>query len=131
LDTGYDSVYLMLAGGRLFDLIQNGQKDAARLRRDLAAAGLSGARLRRLTESIEPTRLAHRLDPDRTWLFSGVFDTVVPPENSEALARAIGLGDDHHRRLLANHYSGIIYLPMVFEQIRQNVTSLPPAKASR
>ena len=106
----------MLAGGRLYELLQNGKKDAARVREQLAAAGISGARLKSLAWQIEPTRLAHRVDPQSTWLFSGTFDTVVPPENASALANAASLDETHHVRLPANHYSGIIYLPIVLDQ---------------
>ena len=122
LDHGYDSVFLMLAGGRLFDVIQNGKKDAARVREELAKAGLSGEKLRSLAWRIEPTRLAHRMKADTTWLYSGVFDTVVPRASANALAEAAGLDDQHHLQLLANHYTGIIYLPMVLNQIREHVT---------
>jgi dienelactone hydrolase len=121
LDHGYDSVYLMLAGGRLYDVIQNGQKDAAKVREELAKAGLSGEKLKSLAWKIEPTRLAHRINADTTWLYSGVFDTVVPQVSAKALADAAGLDDQHHLQLLANHYTGIIYLPMVLNQIRENV----------
>ncbi|MDA1166512.1 MAG: acetylxylan esterase, partial [Planctomycetota bacterium] len=58
LDDGYDNVFLMLAGGELYDLIQNGKKDAAKVRERLEKAGLSGEKLRELTLTIEPTRVA-------------------------------------------------------------------------
>jgi dienelactone hydrolase len=121
LDRGYDSVYLMLAGGRLYDVIQNGQRDAAKVREELAKAGLSGEKLKSLAWKIEPTRLAHRIDPQMTWLYSGVFDTVVPMSSAKALADAAGLDDQHHLQLLANHYTGVIYLPLVLKQIHENV----------
>ncbi len=121
LDDGYDSVYLMLAGGQLYDVIQNGQRDAARVREELAKAGLSGEQLKSLAWKIEPTRLAHRIDPKTTWLYSGIFDQVVPMKNAKALAAAAGLDDQHHVQMLADHYTGIIYLPMVLSQIRDNV----------
>lgn len=124
LDDGYDSVFLLLAGGRLFELIENGEKDAAKVREELAAAGLTGDKLKKLAAAIEPMRLAHRLDRERTWLFSGMFDKVVPPVHSLALAQAARLDAEHHVQMLANHYTGIIYLPMVLAQIRHQVTTL-------
>ena len=124
LDDGYDSVFLVLAGGELYDLIQNGKKDTAKVREKLAEAGLTGEKLRTLTWMIEPTRLAHRLDPTRTWLYSGSYDTVVPPRNALALAEAARLDNAHHIRMLANHYSGIIYLPVVLTDIHAQVVSL-------
>lgn len=122
LDRGYDSVHLMLAGGHLYELLQNGKKDAQRVREQLAQAGISGEQLKSLARQIEPVRLAHRVDPQATWLFSGMFDTVVPPANSLALAKAAGLDARHHVQLPANHYSGIIFLPLVLDHIREVVS---------
>ncbi len=126
LDRGYDSVFLMLAGGELYDLLQNGEKDAAKVREKLAEAGLSGERLRSLAWKIEPTRVAHRLDPQRTWLYSGSFDRVVPLKNAIALAKAASLEPEHHIQLLANHYTGIVYLPFVLDHIRTQIDAIDP-----
>ncbi len=121
LDRGYDQVFIMLAGGDLYDVIQNGGKDAANMRRELAAAGYSGEKLRDLVAPIEPTRIAHRLDPAQTWLFSAQFDTVVPPKNAKLLAAAAGLDRSHHIEMLANHYSGAIYVPYLLTQIHGKI----------
>ncbi|NQV28274.1 MAG: acetylxylan esterase [Rhodopirellula sp.] len=117
LDEGYENVFLMLAGGELYDLIQNGKKDAAKVRERLEKAGLVGEKLRELTLTVEPTRVAHRLRPDRTWLYSGTFDTVVPMKNALALANAASLTKSHHIQMAANHYTGIVYLPFVLAHI--------------
>ena len=119
LDDGYDNVFLMLAGGELYDLIQNGKKDAAKVRERLEKAGLKGEELRQLTLIVEPTRVAHRLNPDRTWLYSGVFDTVVPTKNATALATSAKLSKNHHIQMMANHYTGIVYLPFVLSHIAE------------
>ena len=120
LDDGYDNVFLMLAGGELYDLIQNGKKDAAKVRERLEKAGLKGEELRKLTLVVEPTRIAHRLKPERTWLYSGIFDTVVPPKNALALANAASLTKTHHIQMTANHYTGIVYLPFVLSHIARH-----------
>lgn len=120
LDDGYNNVFLMLAGGELYDLIQNGKKDAAKVRERLEKAGLKGEELRKLTLVIEPTRIAHRLKPERTWLYSGIFDTVVPPKNALALANAASLTKTHHIQMTANHYTGIVYLPFVLRHIARH-----------
>jgi hypothetical protein len=117
IDNGYDQVFIMLAGGDLFDVIQHGGKDARKMRNELAMAGFTGDQLRELLAPIEPTRIAHRLDPDRTWLYSAQFDKVVPLKNAELLAEAAGLDDVHHVKMLANHYSGAIYLPYMLTQV--------------
>jgi len=124
LDDGYDSVFLMLAGGDLFDLIQNGKKDTAKVRERLEEAGLTRGDIRKLAEVIEPTRLAPRIDPSRTWLYSGKTDTVVPLKNANVLAEAAKLKKPHHILMNANHYSGIIYLPFVLRHISDQIVRL-------
>ena len=54
-------------------------------------AGITDAQLKQLLWQIEPTRVAHRLDPQRTWLFSAEQDQVVPIANADALAKAAHL----------------------------------------
>lgn len=125
LDHGYDRVFIMLAGGGLMDVIQNGQRDAAKFRQELAKAGLTGDKLKSLVATIEPLRIAHRLDPATTWLYSAQFDTVVPPANSRRLARCAKLEPSHHIEMLADHYSGIIYVPYILTHIQQQI--LPTA----
>jgi hypothetical protein len=124
LDRGYDSVFVMLAGGELYEVIQKGKRDTVKVREKLAEAGLEGEQLRSQLWTIEPTRVAHRLDPQRTWLFSGIFDTVVPPQHAHALANAARLDDTHHVQLLADHYTGIIYLPFVLDYISKQIASI-------
>jgi dienelactone hydrolase len=124
LDHGYQAIFLMLAGGNLFDVLQNGQRDAAKVRKRLEAAGLTGESLRTLVYQIEPNRLAHRYDARRTWLYSGTHDTVVPLRSAESLARAAGLTTTHHIRMNANHYSGIIYLPFVLNHMAGKIGEL-------
>lgn len=125
LDGKYDGVFLVVAGGELYDLLQNGQKDVAKLRRQLEEEGVTDDELRAATEMVEPTRISHRLDPQRTWLYSGKFDQVVPIKNALALASAIGLDAEHHLQLPVNHFTGIVYLPMVLNQIADHLRSEP------
>ena len=119
----------MLAGGELYDLIQNGKKDAAKVREKLEQAGLTGEKLRELTLVVEPTRVAHRLNPERTWLYSGIFDTVVPMKNAVALADAAKLPKTHHIQMAANHYTGIVQMPFVLTHIAKHAReALPEAE---
>jgi hypothetical protein len=127
IDDRYDSVFITLAGGDLFDMIQNGQKDTAKVREKLTRAGLDGEQLRALVYRIEPTRIAHRLNPQRTWLYSGTFDTVVPLKNATALATAANLESSHHIKLLANHFTGIIFLPSILDHMRDRILHVAPA----
>ncbi len=130
LDSGYDAVFLMLAGGDLFDVIMSGARDAAEYRKALAEAGLSDDRLKTELRKIEPNRLAHRLNPAQTWLYSGKLDTVVPIKNARILAKAANLDQSHHIEMIADHYTGIVYLPFVLEQMSTNLKAVAiPATA--
>jgi hypothetical protein len=124
LDNGFAGVFLMLAGGDLYDVIQNGAKDAAEYRRRLAGAGYSGDKLKAELRKVEPNRLAHRLDPERTWLYSGLLDKVVPIKNARLLASAARLERSHHVEMLANHYSGIVFVPFLIGHMSDHFKTL-------
>ena len=121
LDRGYTSVHILLAGGDLYNMVQNGQREAGKLRDMLAQAGYSGDKMRDLFAQVEPLRLAHRLDPQTTWLYTASRDQVVPPAHSLKLAEAAHLAPDHHLRMWADHYTGIIYMPVVIDKISKQV----------
>lgn len=117
LDSGFDSVFVTLAGGDLYDMIQNGKRDTARARELLAKAGVTDDEIRRATRIVEPIRLAHRMRSDRTWLYSARFDTVVPMKNADALAKAAGLSGKHHLKLFADHYTGLLYVTLMLDHM--------------
>ncbi|MDZ4849640.1 MAG: C45 family autoproteolytic acyltransferase/hydrolase [Pirellulaceae bacterium] len=117
LDDSFHRVFILLAGGDLHGVMMNGEREAAKMRADLTRAGIDDNQLKEILSPIEPLRLAHRLDPSKTWIFSGRYDSVVPLENVDRLAVAIGLDASHHTTMLADHYTGIIYLPMILQQI--------------
>ncbi|TVP98774.1 MAG: alpha/beta fold hydrolase [Planctomycetaceae bacterium] len=122
LDNGFDRVFILLAGGQLDRVVNEGKKDAAKIREQLERLGIRAEQVAELARPIEPLRLAHRIDPERTWLYNGAFDDVVPRSSSYALAKAARLPDSHHIELPANHYTGIIFLPVVLQQIRDEMT---------
>src|SRR5690606_24951781 len=86
LDRGFDRVFILLAGGESQEVIFHGAKDAAKVRKKLAKAGVTDQMIKDIARQVEPLRLAHRLDPKATWLYSGKYDDVVPPRCSHALA---------------------------------------------
>lgn len=126
LDRGYERVFILLAGGDLQEVIFNGAKDAAKVRKKLSEAGVTDEQIKELARQVEPLRLAHRIDPAATWLYSGKFDDVVPPQCSTALAAAAKLPATHHVEMDADHYSGIIHLPKVVRAICEQ-TAVPAA----
>ena len=79
IDQGYDRVFILLAGGNLNEVIFQGARDAASVRQRLEEAGATREMIMEYTRQIEPLRLAHRIRPEVTWLYSGKFDDVVPP----------------------------------------------------
>lgn len=119
LDRGYQRTFILLAGGNLHEVIERGARDSASLREKLKAAGIEGDKLRELTRVIEPMRLAHRIHPGSTWLYSGKFDDVVPPACSQALADAAQLPPGHHIVLPVDHYSGIVLLPKILLEMSE------------
>jgi len=125
LDSGFDRVFILLAGGNLHDVVLNGKKDAAQFRQRLESIGVRGDQIRELARPVEPMRLAHRLNPTTTWLYSGRYDDVVPPSCSKAFADAASLPAGHHIEMAADHYSGILYLPAVIAQIRSRMEEIP------
>lgn len=117
LDGAFDQTFLVLTGGDAFDALNNGQADAARLRASMKHAGYEGEKLRALLEAVEPLRIAHRLDPQRTWMFTARQDNVIAPKNADLLAETIGLPDERHVRFDGNHYSVLLLLPGVVERM--------------
>jgi hypothetical protein len=68
--------------------------------------------------------LAHRLNPDRTWLYSGLFDKVVPIKNARLLASAGNLERSHHVEMVANHYSGVVFVPFLIGHMSDHFKTL-------
>ena len=111
IDAAFDPVFITLAGADIHGMLLHGQRDSKTVRRHLEQAGYVGEKLRRLAWRVEPSRLAHRLDPASTWLFSAEDDQVVPAANARALAAAAALEPDHHVWFSGNHYTCAIHLP--------------------
>lgn len=128
LDGGFDRSFILLAGGRLDEVVLKGKKDAAKIREKLSSLGITDEQIVALARPIEPLRLAHRIRRETTWLYNGMFDDVVPRQASYALANAAKLPPEHHIELPANHYSGIIFLPVVLQKIHDEMVKAPAVK---
>lgn len=125
LDGGFDRCFVLLAGGNLPDVILQGGKDAAKIRRELTKAGVTEQEIRDTSRLIEPMRLAHRVNAAQTWLFSGTKDEVVPPACSVAWAKAARL-DKHHIELPVGHYSAALMIPVILQQTADIVRGIVP-----
>ena len=119
IDDRFHSVVVLLAGGDLYSVVTQGKKDAQKFRDQMAAQGLDDEGIRMCLDCVEPLHLAHRVNANRTWLYSGKFDDVVPPRNSKMFADAAKLPESHHIEMDADHYSGIFQLPSVLKHIAQ------------
>ena len=119
LDRGYDRTFILLAGGNIADVILTGTRDAAGLRKRLTEAGITEAQIRLHSQAIEPMRIAHRVDPLKTWLFTGLKDEVVPPACSVAFATAGKLDATHHIQLPVGHYTAAILMPLILPRINE------------
>lgn len=128
LDRGFDKCFVLLAGGNLPDVILQGGKDAAKIRSELSKAGVTEEQIRETSRLIEPMRLAHRVDAQRTWLFSGTKDEVVPPACSVAWAKAARL-DKHHIELPVGHYTAALMIPVILQQTADIVRGVATASA--
>ncbi|MBL8854577.1 MAG: prolyl oligopeptidase family serine peptidase [Planctomycetaceae bacterium] len=117
LDHSYHRQFIFLAGGNLHEVVLQGQRDAAKVRERLRAAGLSDEQIIALARPVEPLRLAHRVNANITWLYSGIHDDVVPPSCCQAWADAAQLAESHHIQMPVDHYSGVTYLPKILGEI--------------
>jgi len=121
LDGCFDGVFIMLAGADLYEIVQTGKKDAAKIREEFSKAGFEGERLKEQLSIVEPTRIAHRLDPAKTWLYNSIQDDVVPIKNARLLAQAAHLDKSHEMELPGDHYSVVIYFPLILEQVGSRI----------
>lgn len=130
MDSPYQRVFVTLAGGNIAGIIEQGTREAAQLRKLMAERGLEGEKLAAAFDVIEPLNYCRNWSRDDVWVFSANKDQVVPPENSRLLVERAGLPPAQHVELWADHYTGIVYFPLIMDQmvelIRAKVTSQSP-----
>lgn len=113
LDGGYDKTFILLAGANLNELFKNGTRDTANVRKRLEQIGYTGEKLAQLLDQMDPLHLAPRINPKTTYLFSGIWDQVVPAANALALAKAAALPSAQHIWMPADHYTGVLFIPQI------------------
>jgi transcriptional regulator GlxA family with amidase domain len=117
LDGCYHNVFVMLAGGDIADIILHGGDVAAIIRQRLSAAGITEDQIRELASAVEPLRVAHRLNPETTWLYTATSDQIISNHNAALLAEAAHLPKTRHVQMAANHYTGVIYYPLILNSM--------------
>jgi dienelactone hydrolase len=129
LDRGYAKSFILLAGGKIADVLLNGRRDATSMHRRLGKAGVTDQEIRDLTRVIEPMRLAHRVASETTWVFSGKFDDVVPPPCTRAFVNAAKLDRDHDVVLPVGHYTAALLLPAIMPKLGELIHAKSGAPA--
>lgn len=125
LDACYHQNFIMLAGGDLYSMIVNGKQDTADLREKLEKAGYTNDKLKALLNQVEPTRIAHRLPPARTWVYAALQDDVVPIRNVRILADSIPLDRQHRMEFIGGHYTAALWLPVVIDHFANRAMLKP------
>jgi dienelactone hydrolase len=123
LDGAFDRTFLTLAGGNLHELILNDHRETRGFRRRLNQQGVADDQLETFFWQIEPLRIAHRLDPATTWLYSATDDQVVPTRHSTALADAAHLSAEHRLEYPGNHYTVFVYFPKMLDHMVGQITT--------
>jgi dienelactone hydrolase len=123
IDDAFDQTFICLAGGKLYDMFMNGDRESRWIRERMQANGVTNEQLKAYCDMMEPIYLAHRLPAGRTWMFSALSDQVVPAANAKALAAAAKLGEGHHAWLSGDHYTVILHLPWIVETVAGRVAA--------
>lgn len=123
MDHAFVNTYLLCGGANLYQMFHHGHREAQWIREALTRAGVSDAKLRKMCDELEPANVAARLDPKHTWLISARFDQVVPDENANALSSAAKLSGDHHRWIDTDHYTALLELPWLINEMVKQIDS--------
>lgn len=121
LDHGFTTVHIMLAGGNLYDVVMHDSKETKKVREMILQAGLSEEKVKEVLGTIEPLRLAHRYDRKTTWIYTASRDQIVPPKHAGFLREAAGLDKNQEVIFPADHYTGVIYIPILMTDIVKKI----------
>ena len=121
VDHGYNRVFILLAGGNLEEVLFHGSNEVAKARSKLSAAGISDEQIRMACAPARAASTRSSNSPGRNLaLQCQVRHRRAAPMFAGA-AKAAHLSDDHFVEFAADHYSGVVYLPIVVEQISQRM----------
>lgn len=123
MDRAFDPVFITLGGADIYGMLVHGKRDTEKIRQRLEQQGYGGDVLKQMAWRVEPSRIAHRLDPQRTWLYSAEDDQVVPAANARVLAKTASLDAEHHIWLTGNHYTCAIHLPWITAHMTRMITA--------
>jgi hypothetical protein len=121
LDDGFTTVHIMLAGGNLYEVIMNGSKETKKIKEMIAEAKVPDDKVREILATIEPLRLAHRYNRQKTWIYTASRDQIVPPRHAHQLLEAAGLDKSQEMIFPADHYTGIIFVPVILSDIVKKI----------
>lgn len=117
IDNAFEYTIVHFSGADLHTLLTQGLREAQWVRLSMARHGIDDETLKRKCDEMELARIAHRLNPQRTWLYSAKADQVIPRACSMALAQAAGLDEAHHIWLSGDHYLALAHLPWCAERM--------------
>jgi dienelactone hydrolase len=123
MDRAFDPVFITLGGADIHGMLTQGQRDSKKVRQRLEQQGYGGDALKQLAWRVEPSRIAHRLDPQRTWLYSAEDDQVIPAANARVLAKTARLDAEHHIWMTGNHYTCALHLPRITAHMTRMITA--------
>ncbi|MCC6682426.1 MAG: prolyl oligopeptidase family serine peptidase [Phycisphaeraceae bacterium] len=121
MDGAFELVFLAFCGGDVMTVLTEGKFDAEWQHQRLLRAGYDDQQMREKLSPVDPLRLADRLDPERTYLYSAKADQVIPAGCTAALSDAIGLDQEHHLWYDCDHYTAALFLPAVIEHVCQQI----------
>ena len=110
VDGGFARVAPILSGGDLADITFHCH-EMRKLRAALLDRGVTRQSAAAVFAPVEPLTFAGRVDAARCLMINAATDEVIPRQDTEALARAIG--NPQVLWLQAGHYSALSYFPLM------------------
>src|SRR5688572_15148145 len=103
VDTRFTRSVFVVGGGDLPSIVLNESKETNEMRRRLIDGGWTAEKLEKALQSIEPLRVASRVNPTGVLMFNALEDQVVPKACTEKLVEA--MGRPKVKWIKADHYT--------------------------